>query len=80
MIYFIQQGNDGPIKIGYTGKEDIDQRLRHCKPDHPKNSKFWRALTGICDLKKNSIICLKSICYEVNGFIRMKILRRLSGI
>ncbi|NQT56480.1 MAG: GIY-YIG nuclease family protein [Desulfobacteraceae bacterium] len=27
MIYFIQQGEDGPIKIGYTDDEDAQRRL-----------------------------------------------------
>jgi len=28
VIYFIQQGEDGPIKIGYTNNKDVKQRLQ----------------------------------------------------
>ena len=27
MIYFVQQGKAGPIKIGYTGQDDVKQRM-----------------------------------------------------
>ena len=36
MIYFIQQGKAGPIKIGYTSKNDISQRIQSLQPASPE--------------------------------------------
>lgn len=46
MIYFIQQGNDGPIKIGYTGKEDIKQRLAALQTACPQELHVLACIAG----------------------------------
>lgn len=36
MIYFIQQGKTGPIKIGYTANSDISKRINSMQPASPE--------------------------------------------
>ena len=36
MIYFIQQGKTGPIKIGYTSKNDTSQRIQSLQNASPE--------------------------------------------
>jgi len=45
MIYFIQQGNDGPIKIGYTNKP-IEQRMTHLQISCPDQLNLLATIDG----------------------------------
>ena len=36
MIYFVQRGQAGPIKIGYTSKDDVRDRIAHLQTASPE--------------------------------------------
>lgn len=46
MIYFIQQGNDGPIKIGFTEQEDIMKRKYMLQTGNPINLHYLKVVDG----------------------------------
>ncbi len=46
MIYFIQAGSFGPIKIGFTGSEDANKRIRQLQTAHPEKLECLLTIDG----------------------------------
>ena len=44
--YFIQSGDDGPIKIGFTSKEDPKERLRDLQTGNPAKLHLIATISG----------------------------------
>ena len=52
MVYFIQAGKDGPIKIGYTAN-DVKNRLLTLQPSSPYPLTILGVMEGDVELEKN---------------------------
>ena len=50
-IYFIQQGDDGPIKIGYS--TDVTERIRRMRTCSPYEIYIRLVISGNLDFEKN---------------------------
>jgi len=50
-VYFIQQGKDGPVKIGFTKKEPL-KRLYSLQTANPKPLRLLLSLTGDFELER----------------------------
>jgi len=46
MIYFIQQGEDGSIKIGHTDGKDAQKRLSELQTENPKKLHILATMKG----------------------------------
>jgi hypothetical protein len=57
MIYLIQQGEDGPVKIGYTGG-DVRQRLANFQTGHSETLHLRAAVEGTLEDEKDLQRCM----------------------
>jgi DNA-binding NtrC family response regulator len=52
MIYFLQRGQDGPIKIGFTSKDDVSQRMATLQTACPERLTLIGMIEGGLDREK----------------------------
>lgn len=53
MIYFIRQGDDGPIKIGFTAQSDIKSRIASLQTGSSKPLKLLKKIRGDKEFEKH---------------------------
>lgn len=46
MIYFVQSGTTGPIKIGYTSKDDVKERIANLQTSHHEQLHLLGIMAG----------------------------------
>ena len=65
MIYFIQQGKSGPIKIGYTGNNDISKRMETIQIYAPEKLTLLGYIEG--DQGQEKLLHQLFHSYRLNG-------------
>jgi hypothetical protein len=65
VIYFIQQGSDGPIKIGHTGFESVSSRIKALQTASPFMLRLLVTMEG--DLEKEKILYSQFKAYRLHG-------------
>lgn len=52
MIYFIQQGEDGPVKVGHSYTEQVGKRMSNLQTSNPCELRLLTTMPGSTDREK----------------------------